>query len=157
TIGVYLASENGKKLPPADHPAVLAAKEEANGRLKKLLSINGKRTPSSFHRELGLLLWNLCGMARNRDGLQQALKRIPELREEFFQNLTVPGEIGSLNQALEIAGRVSDYLEFAELMCFDALQREESCGAHFREEYQTEDGEAKRDDEHYAYVSAWEH
>ncbi len=157
TLGVYLSSEGGKKLPPADHPAVLGAKEEATERLKRLLSIKGKRTPSSFHRELGLLMWDKCGMARNRDGLQQALKRIPELRDEFYQNLTVPGETGGTNQALEIAGRVADYLEFAELMCFDALQREESCGAHFREEYQTEDGEAKRDDEHYAYVSAWEH
>ena len=157
TIGVYLASENGKKLPPADHPEVLGAKDEASNRLKKLLSIKGKRTPSSFHRELGLLLWNKCGMARNRDGLQEALKRIPALREEFYQNLTLPGEVGGINQALEIAARVADYLEFAELMCFDALQREESCGAHFREEYQTKDGEAKRDDEHYAYVSAWEH
>jgi succinate dehydrogenase / fumarate reductase flavoprotein subunit len=157
TLGVYLSSEAGKKLPAADHPEVLSAKEEAANRLKKLLSIKGKRTPSSFHRELGLLMWDKCGMARNRDGLQQALKRIPELRAEFYQNLNVPGEAGGINQALEIAGRVGDYLEFAELMCFDALQREESCGAHFREEYQTDDGEAKRDDEHYAYVSAWEH
>ena len=157
TIGVYLSSDAGKKLPPADHPAVLGAKAEASTRLKKLLSIKGKRTPSSFHRELGLLMWDKCGMARNRDGLQQALQRIPELREEFYQNLNVPGEVGGINQALEVAGRVGDYLEFAELMCFDALQREESCGAHFREEYQTADGEAQRDDEHYAFVSAWEH
>jgi succinate dehydrogenase / fumarate reductase, flavoprotein subunit len=157
TLGVYLSSEDGKKVPPADHPEVLGAKEESAGRLKRLLSIKGKRTPSSFHRELGLLMWDKCGMARNRDGLQQGLKRIPELRDEFYRDLNVPGEIGGINQALETAGRVADYLEFAELMCFDALQREESCGAHFREEYQTEDGEAKRDDEHYAYVSAWEH
>ncbi len=157
TIGVYLSSDAGKKLPPADHPEVLGAKAEASTRLKKLLSIKGKRTPSSFHRELGLLMWDKCGMARNRDGLQQALQRIPELREEFYQNLNVPGEVGGINQALEVAGRVGDYLEFAELMCFDALQREESCGAHFREEYQTADGEAQRDDEHYAFVSAWEH
>ena len=157
TIGVYLSSESGKKLPPADHPEVLGAKEASSKRLKQLLSIKGKRTPSSFHRELGLLMWEKCGMARNRDGLQQALQRIPELRDEFYQNLNVPGELGGINQALEVAGRVADYLEFAELMCFDALQREESCGAHFREEYQTPDGEAQRDDEHYAYVSAWQH
>ncbi len=157
TIGVYLSSEGGKKLPPADHPEVLGAKEASSKRLQQLLSIKGKRTPSSFHRELGLLMWEKCGMARNRDGLQQALKRIPELREEFYQNLNVPGEVGGINQALEVAGRVADYLEFAELLCFDAQQREESCGAHFREEYQTPDGEAQRDDEHYAYVSAWEH
>ena len=157
TLGVYLASEGGKKLPKADHPDVTGTREAAVGRIKKLLSINGKRTPQDFHRELGLLMWDKCGMARNRDGLQQALRRIPELREEFWQNLRVPGESGNLNHALDHAGRVADYLEFAELMCFDALHREESCGGHFREEYQTEDGEAVRDDENYAYVAAWEH
>ncbi len=157
TIGVYLSSEGGKRLPAADHPEVRGTKEASVARLKQLLSIKGKRTPSSFHRELGLLVWDKCGMTRNRDGLQTALQRIPELREEFWKNLNVPGEVGGVNQALEIANRVGDYLDFAELMCTDALDREESCGAHFREEYQTEDGEATRDDEHYAYVSAWEY
>lgn len=157
TIGVYLSGEAGKKMPPTDHPTVAATRKEVEDRIKRLVSIKGKRTPSSFHREIGLMMWDKCGMARNRDGLQAALKRFPELREEFYQNLNVTGEGGSANAALEIAGRVEDYLEFGELMCFDALHREESCGGHFREEYQTEDGEAARDDENFAYVAAWEY
>src|SRR5438270_12657038 len=122
----------------------------------RLLAIKGKRTVTSLHRELGKLLWEKCGMARNEAGLKAALKRIPELREEFWQNLSVPGENGELNQELEYAGRVADFMEFAELLCTDALHRRESCGGHFREEYQTEEGEALRDDEHFAYVAAWE-
>ena len=117
----------------------------------------GKRTVDSFHRELGQLMWDKCGMARNAAGLQEALQRIPELREEFWRNVNVPGSDAELNQALEKAGRVADFLELGELMCRDALHREESCGGHFREEYQTEDGEALRDDEHFAYVAAWEY
>jgi succinate dehydrogenase / fumarate reductase flavoprotein subunit len=111
----------------------------------------------SFHRELGHILWEKCGMARTAAGLEQALAQIPELREEFWRNVNVPGSDAELNQALEKAGRVADFLELGELICRDALDREESCGGHFREEYQTADGEAKRDDEHFAYVAAWEY
>ena len=122
-----------------------------------MLSIKGKRTPTSFHRELGQIMWDKCGMARNKAGLEEAIKKIPELRAEFWDNLNVPGENGSLNQSLEHAGRVADFLEFGELMCRDALQREESCGGHFREEHQTPEGEAKRDDENFSFVGAWEY
>ena len=112
---------------------------------------------TSLHRELGKLLWEKCGMARNAAGLTQALQRIPSLREEFWKNVNVTGESAELNQNLEYAGRVADFMEFAELLCVDALHRDESCGGHFREEFQTEDGEARRDDEHFAYVAAWEY
>jgi succinate dehydrogenase / fumarate reductase flavoprotein subunit len=120
------------------------------------LNIKGRKTVNEFHRELGTLLWNFCGMARNEKGLIQALKKIPEIREEFWNNVLVPGKDADLNQSLERAGRVADYMEFAELMVKDALDRRESCGGHFREEFQTEDGEAKRDDQNFAHVSAWE-
>jgi succinate dehydrogenase / fumarate reductase flavoprotein subunit len=121
------------------------------------LSIRGKRSVLSFHRELGKLLWEKCGMARNEKGLKEALQRIPELREEFWRNVNVTGENGELNQTLEHAGRVADFLEFGELLCQDALNRRESCGGHFREEFQTPEGEAQRDDENFAYVAAWEY
>jgi succinate dehydrogenase / fumarate reductase, flavoprotein subunit len=111
----------------------------------------------SFHRELGKIMWDYCGMARNAAGLKKALGLIPALRQEFWRNVNVPGSDAELNQALEKAGRVADFLELGELMCHDALHREESCGGHFREEYQTEDGEALRDDERFAYVAAWEY
>jgi succinate dehydrogenase / fumarate reductase flavoprotein subunit len=126
-------------------------------RTKRLLSIHGTRTVDSFHRELGKIMWEKCGMARDAKGLQEALKEIPALREQFWRDVKVLGSAEGLNQSLEKAGRVADFLEFAELMCLDALQREESCGGHFRTEYQTEDGEAKRDDERFAYVAAWEY
>jgi succinate dehydrogenase / fumarate reductase flavoprotein subunit len=156
TIGHYLASEKPDLVSTGD--AEFAGVEEAvTGKIQRLLSINGKRTPQSFHKELGKLVWDKCGMARNREGLQEALGRIPELREEFWADAKVPGDDGELNQSLEYAGRVADFLEFGELMCRDALDREESCGGHFREEYQTEDGEAKRNDAEYAYVAAWEY
>jgi succinate dehydrogenase / fumarate reductase flavoprotein subunit len=122
-----------------------------------LLSIKGKRTPTSLHRELGKLLWEKCGMARNEAGLKEALKCIPQLREEFWKNVNVTGENGELNQSLEYAGRVADFMEFAELLCLDALHRRESCGGHFREEFQTPDGEAQRDDENFSHVAAWEY
>src|SRR5262249_46484655 len=125
-------------------------------RLNKLLSIKGKRTVDSFHRELGLAMWNQCGMARNEAGLAELLKKIPAMRAEFWENVSVTGSQGELNQVLERAGRVADYLEFAELLVMDAADRKESCGGHFREESQTEDGEAKRDDEHYSHVSVWD-
>jgi succinate dehydrogenase / fumarate reductase flavoprotein subunit len=156
TIGNYLARTKFEKLSE-DHPEARAAVAEVEGRLKRLLSVDGKRTPTSFHRELGHIMWEYCGMARTREGLQEALGKIPALREEFWQNVNVPGETAELNQSLEYAGRVADFLEIGELMCLDALEREESCGAHLREEYQTEDGEAKRDDENYSHVAAWEY
>jgi succinate dehydrogenase / fumarate reductase, flavoprotein subunit len=126
-------------------------------RINRLLSIPGKRTVTSLHRELGKLLWENCGMARNRAGLEKCLARIPELRQEFWENVRVLGGAADFNQALEQAGRVADFLEFAELMVTDALMREESCGGHFREEYQTEDGEAKRNDDEFAFAAAWEY
>jgi succinate dehydrogenase / fumarate reductase flavoprotein subunit len=155
TIGNYLASQ---ALPPvaADHPEVREVEEAVRARTSRLLSVRGSRTADSFHRELGRLLWDKCGMARDAAGLREALARIPALREEFWTNVTVPGSGAELNQGLERAGRVADFLEFAELMCLDALHREESCGGHFRTEYQTPDGEARRDDERFTYVAAWE-
>ncbi len=155
TIGTYLAGQAGKR-PASAHAGVKKVEEEVSARITKFLGIKGKRTVDSFHRELGLLLWDKCGMARNDAGLREALKRIPELREEFWRNVRVPGAGAELNQSLEKAGRVADFLEFGELMCYDALHRRESCGGHFREEFQTEDGEALRDDANFAYVAAWE-
>ncbi len=155
TIGTYLAGVK-PGAPAADDPAVRATIAEVEARLSRLLSIRGKRSPASFHRELGKLMWDECGMARNEAGLTRALRRIPELRAEFWSNLALPGKAEELNIALEHAGRVADFLELAELMCLDALERRESCGGHFREEYQTEDGEAKRDDANFCHVAAWE-
>ncbi len=155
TIGDYLAGAKADGVD-ASHPDVAGAEAAVNDRVRKLLAIKGKRTVDSFHRELGKLLWDKCGMARRAEGLREAIQRIPALREEFWRNLNVPGSDAELNQALEKAGRVADFLELGELVCRDALHREESCGGHFREEYQTEDGEARRDDEHFAYVAAWE-
>jgi succinate dehydrogenase / fumarate reductase flavoprotein subunit len=156
TIGDYLANAKLEKVS-AEQPEFVAAKASIESMTKRLLGINGKRTVDAFHRELGALLWEDCGMARNAAGLQRALSRIPEIREEFWQNVNVPGSDVELNQALEKAGRVADFLEFAELMCTDALHRDESCGGHFREEHQTPDGEALRDDARFAYVAAWEY
>ena len=155
TLGHYLG---GTKLATVgtEHAAFKTAEQGVRDRVRKLLSINGTRSVDSFHRELGKLLWDKCGMARTREGLQEALKRIPELRAEFWKNVRVLGNGESFNQGLEKAGRVADFLEFAELMCLDALHREESCGGHFRVEHQ-DAGEAKRDDEHFAYVAAWEY
>ena len=156
TISDYLA---GARPAPVDtsHAEFRRVEDEVAERMRSFLAIKGKRTVDSFHRELGRLLWDRCGMARNAAGLQEALARIPELREEFWRNVNVPGSDAELNQALEKAGRVADFLELGELMCRDALHREESCGGHFREEYQTDDGEARRDDERFAYVAAWEY
>ncbi len=155
TIGHYIASASLEKVDES-HPEFAAAEKKIADLTGRFLSIRGKRTVASFHRELGKLMWDKCGMARNADGLREALVRIPELRNEFWQNLNVPGSASELNQALERAGRVADYMELAELMCRDALHREESCGGHFREEYQTPDGEALRNDAEFAYVAAWE-
>jgi succinate dehydrogenase / fumarate reductase flavoprotein subunit len=155
TIGGYFATnKNGRY--PADHPEFRKAGEEARARTNTLLSIKGKRTVTDFHRELGKVMWDDVGMARTEKSMKQALDRIPEIRQEFWENVNVPGSADDLNTALEYAGRVADFLEFAQLLAFDALQREESCGGHFREEYQTEDGEALRNDDKFAYVAAWE-
>jgi succinate dehydrogenase / fumarate reductase flavoprotein subunit len=156
TIGHYFASA---KLPKVDtdHPAFTEAKAAAEARLHKLLKVGGRRSADSFHRELGHIMWDHCGMSRSAAGLEKALKKIPELREEFWQNVAVPGTGSSLNQQLEKAGRVADFLEFGELLCQDALQRTESCGGHFREESQTEEGEALRKDDQFAHVAAWQY
>jgi len=156
TVSDYLGAN---KLEPvsADSPDVKAAVADVAERTRRLLSINGKRTVASFHRELGHIMWEYCGMARNAEGLNKALQLIPKLREEFWRDVRVPGEGAELNQSLEHAGRVADFLELGELMCRDALHREESCGGHFRTEYQTPDGEALRDDAHFAYVAAWQY
>ncbi|MGH7507896.1 MAG: fumarate reductase/succinate dehydrogenase flavoprotein subunit [Gemmatimonadales bacterium] len=156
TIGDYLASSKLPRVEP-DHPQCRRVEAEVADRTRRLLAIDGKRTVDSFHRELGNLMWDHCGMSRNAAGLKQALERIPQLRAQFWSDVNVPGSDAELNQALEKAGRVADFLELGELMCLDALHREESCGGHFREEYQTEEGEALRDDEHFAYVAAWEY
>jgi succinate dehydrogenase / fumarate reductase flavoprotein subunit len=156
TLGDYLA-QAGLHAVNTDMPEFKEAEREVAQRSSTLLGVNGKRTVDSIHRELGELMWNHCGMARNDAGLRSALARIPELREEFWNNVNVPGSHSELNQALEKAGRVADFLELAELMCRDALHRTESCGGHFREESQTPDGEALRNDEQFAYVAAWEY
>ncbi len=156
TIGHYFASHKQNR-PPTSHPEFKKAEEDLRSMTNRFLSINGKRTVTSLHRELGKLLWDNCGMARNEQSLNFALKRIPELRQEFRQNIKVTGSGAELNQALEHAGRVADFMEFAELLCRDALMRRESCGGHFRTEFQTEDGEAKRDDENFSFVGAWEY
>jgi len=156
TIGDYLASA---RPAPVDvgQPEFVQAAAATRDLTSRLLSIRGSRTVDSFHRELGKLMWDYCGMSRNAAGLKHAMERIPELRAEFWRDVNVPGSDVELNQALEKAGRVADFFELAELMCRDALHREESCGGHFREEHQTPDGEALRDDAHFAYVAAWEH
>ena len=156
TIGNYLAPQLGKR-PSTDHPEFKKAEADTLAQIQRLLAIKGRRTVDSFHRELGLLMWDLCGMARSEKSLGRALSRIPSLREEFWQNVNVLGANEEINQALEKAGRVADFLEFGELMCLDALERRESCGGHFREEFQTPDGEALRDDQNFAHVAAWEY
>jgi succinate dehydrogenase / fumarate reductase flavoprotein subunit len=155
TIGNYLASA---QLDPVDtgHAAFRDAEKEVREKGKQLLDINGSRSVDSFHKELGRIMWEKCGMARDRAGLEEALTRIPELREQFWKDVRVLGSGDNVNQSLEKAGRVADFLEFAELMCYDALQREESCGGHFRTEHQTEEGEALRHDDRFSYVAAWE-
>jgi succinate dehydrogenase / fumarate reductase flavoprotein subunit len=156
TVGDYLAGEERKPVA-SDTPAFRSAIKDVNDRTSRFLSIKGKKPVDSFHRELGKIMWDECGMARSKEGLERALRRIPELRSEFWSNVCIPGSAGELNQSLEKAGRVADFLEFGELMCRDALVREESCGGHFRVEHQTEDGEAKRNDEQFAHVAAWQY
>ncbi|HUJ09491.1 MAG TPA: fumarate reductase/succinate dehydrogenase flavoprotein subunit [Verrucomicrobiae bacterium] len=157
TIGDYLATQKPGSRPSPDSSEFLGAMQMVNDGVRKLLAVRGKKTVTEFHKELGRILWEHCGMARNEKGLKEALQMIPALREEFWKNVNVPGEDDDLNQSLERAGRVADYLELAELIAYDALMRDESCGCHFREEHQTADGECERNDEQYAYVAAWEY
>jgi succinate dehydrogenase / fumarate reductase, flavoprotein subunit len=156
TIGDFLATAGPDPMTP-DVPQAKQTEAEVHDQVNKLLSIKGDRTVDSVHRELGQTMWDYCGMARNDAGLRKALDRIPELRNEFWSSITVPGTGQELNQSLERAGRVADFLELAELMCIDALHRTESCGGHFREESQTPEGEAQRDDDNFSYVAAWEY
>jgi succinate dehydrogenase / fumarate reductase flavoprotein subunit len=156
TIGNYLSSEIRTKAIPTDHEAFAEAEKNAQSTIDRLMSVNGTKSVDHFHKKLGLIMWNKCGMARNAEGLKEAIKEIQALREEFWKDVRIPGEANNMNPELEKAGRVADFLELGELMCMDALNRNESCGGHFREEFQTEEGEALRDDEQYAYVAAWE-
>jgi succinate dehydrogenase / fumarate reductase flavoprotein subunit len=156
TISNQLSSLLGKTIPGTDHPAFKQAESEASARYNGYLAVKGKRSPDWFHRELGKIIWNECGMERTREGLQQALTDLPALYEEFKTDLRVTGTGDSTNQTLEKAGRVDDFFQLGMAMCQDALTREESCGAHFRSEYQTEEGEAQRNDEDYCHVAAWE-
>jgi succinate dehydrogenase / fumarate reductase flavoprotein subunit len=156
TIANYLATQLGKKVS-VDRSEFKATEKDVSSRIDRLLSVKGKKTVSTFHRELGLLVWDKCGLARVAQGLQEALQKIPAMRAEFWENVNVLGDGREFNQALEHAGRVADFLEFAELMCLDALERNESCGCHFRLEHQTKEGEALRDDNDYCYVAAWEY
>jgi succinate dehydrogenase / fumarate reductase flavoprotein subunit len=156
TIGSYLSNEIRTKAIPTDHEAFVAAEKSVQDNIDKLMNIKGTKSVDHFHKRLGKIMWNKCGMARNEKGLKEAIEEIKTLREEFWKDVRVTGNVNEFNPELEKASRVADFLELGELMCIDALDRNESCGGHFREEFQTEEGEAKRDDENYAYVSAWE-
>ncbi|WP_431937264.1 fumarate reductase/succinate dehydrogenase flavoprotein subunit [Micromonospora sp. RP3T] len=156
TLANYLAANPMEKVD-ASHPEAVAARTDVEDRITRLLAVNGDRTVDSFHRELGQIMWEHCGMERSDAGLRKAIAEIRALREQFWQRVRVPGDGEGLNQSLEKAGRVADFFELAELMCIDALHREESCGGHFRAEHQTPDGEAQRDDDRFAYVAAWEY
>jgi succinate dehydrogenase / fumarate reductase flavoprotein subunit len=155
TIGNYLATVKGPR-PTVTHAEFKKVEDDVAGVTKRMLSVKGKRTVASFHRELGKIMWDKCGMARTKESLTEAIAKIPQLREEFWKNVNIPGTGAELNQTLEHAGRVADFLEFGELLCRDALHRNESCGGHFRSEFQTPDGEALRDDDNYSYVAAWD-
>jgi succinate dehydrogenase / fumarate reductase flavoprotein subunit len=156
TLGNYLTTQFGKKVD-ASHPAFEQALKETKARVQRLIDIKGTRTVDSFHRELGLIMWDYCGMARTAEGLTEAIGKIQKLRKEFWSDLKLIGGADGINMELERAGRVADFLEFGELMCLDALTRDESCGGHFRTEHQTPDGEALRNDEQFSFVSAWKH
>ncbi len=156
TIGNYLADEIRTNAIPTDHPAFVEAEKNVADRISQLINIKGKQTVESFHKRLGKIMWDKCGMARNAEGLTQAIEEIRQLKREFWSDVRIPGDINEMNPELDKANRVADFIELGELMCIDALDRNESCGGHFREESQTEEGEAKRDDAAYAYVSAWE-
>jgi len=157
TLGNNLADDIRTKAIPTDHPAFVAAEKEVSDRINRLMSIKGKESVESFHKRLGKIMWDKCGMGRNAKGLTEAIEEIKALRKEFWSNVRVPGEIREYNPELDKAGRVADFIELGELMCIDALHRNESCGGHFREESQTEEGEALRDDENFMYVAAWEY
>lgn len=157
TIGNYLAGEIRTAAIPTIHPAFEEAEKKVEERLRVLMNIKGNESVESLHKRLGKIMWDKCGMARNAQGLNEAIKEIRALRKEFWSNVKIPGSIDEFNPELDKAGRVADFIELGELMCIDALDRNESCGGHFREEYQTEEGEAMRDDEHYMFVSAWEY
>jgi succinate dehydrogenase / fumarate reductase flavoprotein subunit len=156
TLGNYLADDIRTQSISTDHEAFEAAEKKASDRINTLMSIKGKQTVESFHKRLGKIIWDKCGMARNAEGLKQAIKEVQALKAEFWSDVRIPGEINGMNPELDKAGRVADFIELGELMCLDALERNESCGGHFREEFQTPDGEALRDDENYMYVAAWE-
>ena len=156
TIGNYLADDIATKSIPTDHPAFAEAEQKVAERINTLMSINGTQTAESLHKRLGKIMWNKCGMARNEKGLKEAIEEIRQLKKEFWSDLKITGGIKEFNPELDKAGRIADFIELGELMCLDALQREESCGGHFREEYQTEEGEALRRDDEFMYVAAWE-
>jgi len=157
TAGNYLADEIRTKAIPTTHEAFVAAEKKVHDQIQKLMSVKGKESVESFHKRLGKIMWDKCGMGRNAAGLTQAIEEIKALRKEFWANVRIPGDINEYNPELDKAGRVLDFMELGELMCMDALHRNESCGGHFREEYQTEDGEAQRRDEEFMYVAAWEY
>ena len=156
TIGDFLSRHPAGEIDTT-HPAFAETEKQAKDQIDRLLGIKGSRSPQSFHQELGKIMWEHCGISRSRKSLEEGLEKIPRLRDEFWSNLRIPGGQAELNQALEHAGRVADFLDFGELMCQDALLRDESCGCHFREEHQTPEGEAKRDDDNYAFVSVFEY
>lgn len=157
TIGNYLADEIRTKAIPTDHPAFVEAEKQVQASINRLMSIKGTKSVDSFHKRLGKIMWDKCGMARNEQGLKEAIEEIKALRAEFWKDVRIPGTADELNPELEKAGRVADFLELGELMCLDALTRRESCGGHFREESQTEEGEAMRDDANFSFVAAWEY
>jgi succinate dehydrogenase / fumarate reductase flavoprotein subunit len=156
TIGNYLADEIRTKSISTDHPAFAEAESKVRDRIHMLMNIKGTRTVESFHKRLGKIIWEKCGMARNAEGLKEAIKEVQQLKQEFWSDVKIPGEINEMNPELDKANRVADFIELGELMCIDALNREESCGGHFREEFQTEEGEALRDDDKFMYVASWE-
>jgi succinate dehydrogenase / fumarate reductase flavoprotein subunit len=157
TIGEYLSKEIRTPAISTDHEAFVEAEKSVQERIEKLISVKGKTSPEAFHKKLGKIMWDKCGMARNREGLLSAIEEIKALRSEFWKDVRVMGDADEFNPELDKASRVADFMELGELMCIDALNREESCGGHFREEFQTEEGEALRDDENFAFVSAWEY
>jgi succinate dehydrogenase / fumarate reductase flavoprotein subunit len=156
TIGNYLADDIATKSIPTDHPAFVEAEQKVSDRINTLMNIKGKQSAESMHKRLGKIMWNKCGMARNEQSLKEAIEEIRQLKKEFWSDLKITGGIKEFNPELDKAGRIADFIELGELMCMDALQREESCGGHFREEYQTEEGEALRRDDEFMYVAAWE-
>ena len=156
TLGNYLADEIRTASIPTNHPAFEQAEKEVSDRINRLMNIKGSQSVESMHKRLGKIMWDKCGMARNEQGLKTAIEEIKQLKEEFWRDVKIPGDVNEFNPELDKAGRVADFIELGLLMCMDALNRNESCGGHFREESQTEDGEAKRDDENFSYVAAWE-